>query len=96
MKEIVDQILHFMWIIVFFGPLAATGHPFAFFWATQWFWVRELVDQRAPGSRWPIFPLGKGKQRDIFFFELAAIPLTYIYYLNVWLPHFKDLTYLTN
>ena len=59
---------------LFFLPLALTGHPFAFLWATQWFLPREFVDQ------WHGWPVGIGKWRDVGFFELASVILTAIYW----------------
>jgi len=80
-KEIQDQLLHFLLQLVFFLPLAIWGTPLSFWWATHWFLVREFFDQRAPGSRWPIFPIGSGKALDLTVFELGSLTLTKIYIL---------------
>lgn len=76
-----DRLLHMAWQLLFFAPLAFfPTAPWAFFWAMQWFWPRELVDQRPVGKRLPVFPLGSGKWKDVQDFELMALILTYIFW----------------
>lgn len=75
-QEVIDQILHVLWQIAFFLPLALTGHYLAFFWATQWFFPREFVDQWNGSVGW-------GKIHDIFWFEVGAIIVTITYYIMV-------------
>lgn len=64
-----DNILHFLWSVAFIGPLAAFPNPVTAFWAGQWFWPRELVDQ------WAGWPLSSSKIKEIAVYEFAAMVL---------------------
>lgn len=72
-QQVIDQSTHVLWNGVVVSAAFLSG---AAWWgillAGQWFWPRELVDQRPPGQRWPV-RIGAGKWLDIAFFELPVL-----------------------
>lgn len=69
LKEVVDQILHFLWAfiallpIIYFGPTFWSGGLSGLFLCLP----RELVDQ------WHGWPIGWKKWMDIAFFVLGGM-----------------------
>lgn len=64
-----DHILHFLWTLLFIAPAVMWPNPVTAFWAGQWFWPRELVDQ------WAEWPLSSSKVQEIAVYEFAAMVL---------------------